>query len=168
MADPQRDECGFDVLGGRQGGDQVEGLEDEPDLLGADPGELGFAERAEVGAVQFDGALGRAVEAAEQVEQGGFAVAGAALDGQPLAVFDHQVQVADCRDGAAALLVELGHTGQLVHGCSPVREGLAGLVRQPGRGRPRAAAWRSASFRTSRPAARRPRPGPRPARSRPR
>jgi hypothetical protein len=38
MAAAERDEGGLDVLGGGQGGDEVEGLEDESDLLGAYPG----------------------------------------------------------------------------------------------------------------------------------
>jgi hypothetical protein len=95
--------------------DQVEGLEHEPDRGRAQLGELVLAELAQFGAVQLDGSFGGPVQPAEQVQQGGFAVPGAALHGQPFAIPDHQVQVPDGRDGAAALLVELGHAGQLVH-----------------------------------------------------
>jgi hypothetical protein len=66
VADAERDQRGLDVLGCRQGEDQVEGLQDEPDRLGAQPGELGLAQRAQAGAVQLDGAFGGPVQAAEQ------------------------------------------------------------------------------------------------------
>jgi hypothetical protein len=58
-----------------------------PDRFGAQPGELGLAQCAEVSAVQLDGAVGGPVKAAEQV------------------------QVTDREDDAPALLVELAHPG---------------------------------------------------------
>jgi hypothetical protein len=104
--------AGLDVLGRRQGGHQVEGLENEPDRFRAQPGERFLAQRAQVGAVQLDAAVGGPVEGAEQVQQRGLAAPGAPLHGQPAAVFDDQVQVPDSRDDAAAFVAELGNPGQ--------------------------------------------------------
>ena len=58
-----------DVLLGGEGRHEVEGLEDEPDVLAADPGELSFAEPREVAAAEEDHpAVGR-VEAGEDVHE---------------------------------------------------------------------------------------------------
>src|SRR6516225_4012905 len=112
---PERDQGRLDVLGRRQRGHQVEGLEDEPDRFRPQPGHLTLAEPRQVLPVELDGSRRRPVQPAEQVEQGGLAVPGAALHGQPLAVLDHQGEIADRGNGLAALGVELGHVGQLVH-----------------------------------------------------
>src|SRR5205814_1694788 len=71
--------------------DQVEGLEHEADGGGPHPGHLGLAQLREVTAVEVDDASRRAVQAAEDLQQRRLAVPGRALDGQPLAVLDHQV-----------------------------------------------------------------------------
>src|SRR5205814_1563669 len=75
------------------------------------------------------------VQPAEQVEQRGLAVPGAALHGQPLAVLDHQGEIPDRGDGAAALGVELGHAGQLVHRFASCRS-VPVLLMPPGPARP--------------------------------
>ena len=56
-------------------GIEVEGLEDEADLLGADPGALVLRQRREVLAVEDDAAAGRPVEAGEQSEERALAAA---------------------------------------------------------------------------------------------
>ena len=59
----------LDVAPGRHRGQQVELLEDEPDLLVADLGQLGLAHLRDVGAVQLVVPAGRVVQAAEDVHQ---------------------------------------------------------------------------------------------------
>ena len=75
-------------------GQQVEGLEDEPDGLRAQHGALVVVELAHVDAVDEVGARRLAVEAAEDVQQGRLARARHPDDGQRLAVPDGQVDVA--------------------------------------------------------------------------
>jgi hypothetical protein len=78
-------------------------LEDEPDRGGADLGEVRLACPGQVTPVELDGAAGGPVQAtAEELEQGGLAVPGAALDGEPFALADGQGDVLDRGDGAAA------------------------------------------------------------------
>ena len=113
----QGSQSGLDVLLGRQGGNEVEGLEDEPDRGGADLGQLGFPQRGQVTAVELGHAGGGAVQGAEDLQQGGFAVPGGALDGQPFAVLDDQVHPGQRVHGVRAFAVVLGDPGQLVHGC---------------------------------------------------
>ena len=79
--DAERDERSLDIFLGGQGGDEVKGLEDEADRGRAYPGELAFPQAGEILAVQFDGAGGRAVQGAEDLQQGALAVAGRPLDG---------------------------------------------------------------------------------------
>ena len=114
-ADVQRDERGFHVLQGGEHRHQVEGLEDKADGLGPHLGHLGLAQLREVAPVEFDDAGRRPVQAAEHLQQRGLALPGGALDGQPFAVLDDQVHAAQGGDGAPALLVVLGHSGELVH-----------------------------------------------------
>jgi membrane peptidoglycan carboxypeptidase len=80
-----------DVLGRRAVGHEVEGLEDEPDLLGAQLGAPGLLHRSGVVAVEVVVAGRRSVEQAQQVEHGRLARAGGADDGDVLAVVDAQV-----------------------------------------------------------------------------
>ena len=69
-----------DVFQRRQRRDQVEELEDEADLLVANFGELVFAHARDVDAVDLDFAMRRAVQPADQTEQGAFAAAGRSDD----------------------------------------------------------------------------------------
>jgi len=88
-------------------GEQVEGLEDEADLLVADAGELVIVERGDVVAVEPVAAAGGRVEASDEVHQGGFAGAGGAHDGDVLVVADAQVDAAERVDLLVAHLVGL-------------------------------------------------------------
>jgi hypothetical protein len=81
-------EGGLDVLLGGEGGDEVEGLEDEADVLAADLGELGLRQLGQVGAVEHDFALCGLVQSAEHLEQGGLAAARGALDDETVPVGD--------------------------------------------------------------------------------
>src|SRR6187401_1805345 len=75
-------------------GEQVERLEDEPDLLVADAGELVVVHLAHLLVVQQVGALGRRVEAADQVHQRRLAGAGRTHDRDVLAAADLDVHAA--------------------------------------------------------------------------
>ena len=75
-----------DVLERGEVRDQVKLLEDEADLLGAEAVERGGGHaEAYVDAVDAELALGGAVEAAEEVDEGALAGAGGAGDGDPFA-----------------------------------------------------------------------------------
>ena len=98
----------LDVAQERGLGQQVEGLEDEADLLVADRGELEAGELRDVLAVQAVGALGRRVEAAEDVHEGGLAGARGADDRDHLALLDLEVDPAERLHGQLARVVGLG------------------------------------------------------------
>ena len=113
---------------------------------------FGLPQLRQVLAVEVDHAPDWPVQAAEDLQQRRLAVPGRALDGQPLAVLDHQVDAAQRGHGLAALDVVLGHSGELVHGklsCGFGCFARAGAVRPPWQGRPRAGAARPASRRRS-------------------
>jgi hypothetical protein len=71
--------------------EQIEGLEHESDLLVADPGQLVVVQLAHPMAVQPVFARRGAVEAADQVHEGGLAGAGRAHDGDEFVLPDHHV-----------------------------------------------------------------------------
>ena len=97
-----------DVLERREVGDQVELLEDEADLVGAEAVEFGGGHGGDVDAVDLELAGGGAVEAAEEVDEGGFAGAGGAGDGDPLAGDDGEGGVVEGADDAAVAGVLAG------------------------------------------------------------
>src|SRR6185437_11512493 len=106
---------GLHVLLGRQRRDQVEALEDEADLVGADAGELAVAELRQARRAELHRSGGRAVERAEHLQQGRLAAAGRALDGDELAVRDLQGDVVERDNLAAGLAVLLGDVREGVH-----------------------------------------------------
>ena len=81
-------------------GDQVELLEDEADLVGAEAVELGGGHGVDFFAVDGELAGGGRVEAAEQVDERRFAGAGGAGDGDPFARADGEAGVVEGADGA--------------------------------------------------------------------
>ena len=89
-------------VGARQ---QIEGLKNEADFPVADFGELVVVHFADVAAVEFVGAAGWRVEAAEQIHQRGFAGAGRPHDGDVFAALDFQRHFAQRVDGLGAHLV---------------------------------------------------------------
>ena len=106
------DERELDVL--QRGGarEQVEGLEDEADLLVADRRQLVVVHRLDRDAVEEVAAGGRAVEAADDVHQRRLAGAGRAHDRDVLAGLDDEV---DAAQGVDLLRAELVDAGQLAH-----------------------------------------------------
>jgi len=99
----------LDVAEERGLGEQVEGLEDEADLLVPDRGELEAGELRDVLPFQAVGAVGRCVEAAEDVHEGGLARAGGAYDRDHLALLDLEVDPTQRLHGELARVVGLGH-----------------------------------------------------------
>src|SRR5215467_10659497 len=82
-------------------------------------GDLNLPPRRQVLAVEVHHPRGGPVQAAEELEQRGLAVAGRALDGEPLPVLDPQIHAGQRVNRGPPLLVVLGDAGQFVHGCSP-------------------------------------------------
>ena len=93
-------------------GDEVELLEDEADLVGAEAVELGGAHGGDIDAVDPELSGGGAVEAAEEVDEGGFAGAGGAGDGDPLAGDDGEAGVVEGADGSGVACVFAGDGGE--------------------------------------------------------
>ena len=89
-----------DVLQGIEAVEQLERLEDEADVLGAHAGTLVLVEVGEGVAGQADVAGTGQIEPGEQAEEGGFAGAGTADDGQAVALGQVQIQVVE--DGQLA------------------------------------------------------------------
>ena len=111
----ERYERRLDVLLRGQRRDEVERLEDDADLLGAQPGQLGLADGGEVHAVQLDAAGGGAVETADHLQQGGLAAARGALDDELVAVLDGEVDATQRLHRLLAPRVALGDASELVH-----------------------------------------------------
>jgi len=76
------------VLQCGEGGDQVEGLEDKPDLLVADARQGAFVQIGDVHAVDEHTPIAGGVQPADQAQEGGFAAAGRPADSQELAPAD--------------------------------------------------------------------------------
>ena len=91
-----------DVLRGGEAGQQVEVLEDVADAAAAQCGQGAPAGASECRAVDEDLALGRAVQATGQVEQGRLARPGRAHDGDQLAGPDGQGDAGQGVDGGVA------------------------------------------------------------------
>lgn len=108
-----------DVVGDGLGGQQVEVLEDHPDLL-AETAQLAGVERGDVFAVDDDLAAGGLFQAVDQAQHGAFAGAGMADQAEHLAIFDGQAGQIQCGDfptGNAVgfmYLLELDHVANLV------------------------------------------------------
>jgi hypothetical protein len=113
-ADAQRHERGLHVLVRAERGDQVEGLEDEAERAGPHPPDRAVARPRQIGAPEPDVAGGGPVEAAEQLQQRRLAMAGLALDGEPLPLADLKAQVTDGEYLLVPLVVDLADAGQVV------------------------------------------------------
>ena len=114
----------LDVAPCRQRGQQVELLEDEPDLLVAHHGKLGLGHVRDVGAGETVGARGRGVEAADDVHQRRLARARRAGDGDELALVDLEGDTAHGLEGDRSAGVALADAVQgkdrRVHRVPPV------------------------------------------------
>lgn len=92
---------------------QMEVLEDEADVAGAQRGEPGVGELGHVVPGDLDGSRGGSVEGADDVEHRGLSGAGRADDGDQFALFDGEVHSAQGVDAAG---VRLGGVPQFDHG----------------------------------------------------
>ena len=92
----------LDVLLGRQHGQQVVELEDEPDVLRAPLRELAAAQRADGHAVDLDGAARGRVESADQVQQRRLAGPRRPHQRQKVALRDFEVDALEHVDALAA------------------------------------------------------------------
>jgi hypothetical protein len=86
---------------------QVERLKDEPETAIAHGGELSVAKPAHIDPVKLVDAIGRTVEAADDVHQRRFSGSGRAHDGEELAVTDLEVDAPKGVDLLGAELVQL-------------------------------------------------------------
>jgi hypothetical protein len=69
--------------------------------------------------VEFDAARGGPVETAEHLEKGGFPATRGALDDEPVAVRDGQVDPGERVDRLLAPGIALGDASEFVHGATP-------------------------------------------------
>ena len=89
-------------------GDQVELLEDEADLVGAEAVEFGGGHGGDVDVVDLELAGGGAVETADEIDEGALAGAGGAGDGDPLAGDDGEGGVVEGAHDACVACVLAG------------------------------------------------------------
>ena len=101
----------LDIFGGGEDGDEIEGLKDEADLFAAEQGGFGRGEAGGVDAFNQDAAGGGLVDAADEVEEGGFAAAAGAGDGEKIAAMDGEREAVEGGDGA---VVEREAAGDLL------------------------------------------------------
>ena len=92
------DERQLDIVQRGGAGEQVEGLEDESDLLVADAGEFIVVQFADEVTVQPVVALAGGIEAADEVHQRGFAGTGRSHDGDVFVVLDADGDAAQSMD----------------------------------------------------------------------
>ena len=96
------------VLLGGQRGEQVEELEDEADLVAAQPGQPAVAEPVVALAAEQDVAGAGGIERPEEVEQRALPGARRPHDGDHLPPADLDVDAVERVDGGVALAVDLG------------------------------------------------------------
>jgi hypothetical protein len=84
-----------DVFFGGEGGDELVALENEPELAAAQAGEAVFRQADDLFAVEEDAAGGGVIESGEEAEEGAFAAAGGAHDGDELAGRDVEIEAAE-------------------------------------------------------------------------
>src|SRR5258706_5389242 len=128
----------LDVLEHRQVADQVERLEDEPDLQIADAGPIRERQVGDLLAVQPVLPLARGVEQPEQRQEGRLAAAGGAGDRDVLPLLDLEM---DARQGVRLHLVgveNLGHSLELDHRAAVCAHAVSWVMRQFKRSRSKA------------------------------
>ena len=99
----------------------MKALEDEPDLMEAQPGEVAIAEPAHILSHQLERATGRLVDPAEEVEQGGLATARRSHDRHVLAGGDTEIYAVHrpyCLAVGAVVAAEVGCGDHRTHGAS--------------------------------------------------
>ena len=104
-----------DVLLGGQGGQQVEGLEDEAELVAAHGGELLVLHARQVLSGDEDAAGGGGVQAGHAVQEGGLTRARRPHDGHELAFGDGEADRVQGDDLGVALAIDLAQRAGLDH-----------------------------------------------------
>src|SRR5450755_1843787 len=102
------------VLHAGERGQEIEELEDETDFVAPETGERVVGEPGDGLAVDADLASGRAVQAADQIEERGLAGAGGADDGNHLAARDLEIDRFERGDLALAV-IDLGDACERYH-----------------------------------------------------
>src|SRR5512133_3595017 len=100
----------LDVLLGRERGQEIEVLEDEPEAAGPEGGELRLREPREVHAVDLDPARCRAEHGPEHRQQRGLATAGRAHHEHALAWADLEIHAPDRLDADTSFTERLHET----------------------------------------------------------
>ena len=118
-----------DVLGGRQGGKQMIGLEDEADMLAPQRGELLGPEPGGRMAADADRAAGRRQHAAEHGQERGLAAARRAHQQGELAAGEREIDALERLDAPGALAEHLGDVGGFDHGLRHWANTMAGSIR---------------------------------------
>ena len=101
-----------DVLGDRERGQQVEGLEHEPDALAPQDRQAPLAEACQVGVAERDGAGGRPVESGRDVEERALAGARRAHDRGERPSRELDADAVEGDNGAVALAVDLANVAK--------------------------------------------------------
>jgi hypothetical protein len=102
-----------DIFHGREGGDEIELLEDHADAAAAEVGEFGLGHGFESLTGDFNGAAIEAIESGAQVQESGLSGAGGAHDCDEFAGLNFQVDSAQGFHGAVALAVGFLELGDL-------------------------------------------------------
>jgi hypothetical protein len=97
----------LDVVECSRTAEQVESLEDEPDLLVANGSQVVLRELGDVSAVELVDAAARPIQAADDVHERGLAGAGGPGDGDELAGLDREGHAAQGADLVVAHSVDL-------------------------------------------------------------
>jgi hypothetical protein len=106
-----------DILDGAGAGQEIEALENKAEPFAADAGEVRFAQRRDIDALQEIMAAGRQVEAAENIHERRLARARRAHDGDELAGLDGQADAAERFDLDIAEDESAGYILDLMTGC---------------------------------------------------
>jgi hypothetical protein len=96
-----------DVLGGRERGDEIVGLEDEPDALPPQQRKPPLVQRGEVDVADEDPPGGRPVEARQAVQECGLARTGRTHDRGEPARLEVECDASEGLDGGLSLAVDL-------------------------------------------------------------
>ncbi len=96
----------FDVLIGREGGNQVEELEYETYLLPSEPDKFGIGKVGNVLSTHGDGTCGRSVKSSDEIKQSGFSTARWTHYGDYLTLSNIQVHTPKCNYLGLAGLVD--------------------------------------------------------------
>jgi hypothetical protein len=120
----------FDIFLEGHARKEIEGLEDHADGGAAIAGEIEGRERGDIPAEGEDGAGGGAVESGDEIEEGGFAGAGGAEEGEEFILRDAEGDFVDGADGGCAHGVVTGDAVELDGGGGGGHGGCQSMIRE--------------------------------------